>query len=89
MGGLHHCVRVLVHVDIFPRGAFLRKYGSTAMHIDFLIVACGIFMDGLTVFMMLFFFGDVSESFLMLLVFGVGIGDEIGFESVGGKYFFV
>lgn len=65
------------------------KDGGAALHVDLIVVASGIFMDGLTVFWELFFLRDVAESFLMLLEFGIGIGDEIGFEGIGGKYFFV
>jgi hypothetical protein len=46
-------------------------------------------MDGLAILMELFFFGNMAESFLMLLKFSGGIGNEIGFEGIGCKYFFV
>jgi hypothetical protein len=89
MGGGDDSVGVLVDVYIFTGGVFLGKDGGAALHVDLIVVPSGIFMDGLTVLGELFFFRDVAESFLMLLEFGIGIGDEIGLEGICGKNFFV
>ena len=86
---MHDGVVVLVHVDIFTGGVLLRTDCGAALHIDFLLVSSGIFVNGLSDLMgTLLFPGDVTEAFFSFLIFGVGIGDEVGFESIG-KYFFV
>jgi hypothetical protein len=55
----------------------LGKYGGAALHIDLIVISSRIFMDSLPVFRELLLFGYLAESFLMLLEFGIGIGDEI------------
>ncbi len=77
MGGGDYGVGVLVDVDIFSWGVFLGKYGGAALHIDLIVISSRIFMDSLPVFRELLLFGYLAESFLMLLEFGIGIGDEI------------
>ena len=80
-------VRVLVDIDVFSGGGFVGKDGGTALHVDFVMVAGGVFVDGVAE-LVLFFFGDVAKPFFDVFGFG-GVGDEVGLEGVGGEYFFV
>lgn len=81
---------VLVEVDVFAGGVFLWEDGGAALHIDFIVVPGGVFMDGLPELVEGFFVpGDVTESFFLFFDFLSRVGDEVGFEGVAGKYFFV
>lgn len=87
---LHNNVSILVDVDIFAGRVCLREDGSATLHIDFFLISCSIFVNGLSELMrLLLFLGDVAEAFFIVFVFKVGVRDEICFEGVGGKYFFV
>ena len=85
----HDSISVLIGIDIFARGILLGENGGTALHINLVKISVGIFMNGVAILMEFLFLGNVTESFLMLLKFSGRIGDEIGFECIGRKYFFV